>query len=694
VPQLAPFGTWPSPITPEVLVERAIGLSGVEVAGGIVLWSEARPDEAGRQTLVAWSPGGVPEDLLPPTMSARTLVHEYGGRGAALGPDGLIVFSSAPDQRLWRLDGPRPLTPEPHLPGQARYGDPVVSPDGRFLVCVRERHGELPGDTVVNDLVVVDLPQPAPPSNSEDAEPTDPPEPRVLASGHDFYAAPRLSPDGRRLVFLTWDHPDMAWDATDLWSAPFHRGRLGQVRRVAGGPGVSISQPRFAPDGTLHYLSDQSGWWNLYREGPQPVALLSADLGGPDWTLGQATYAFLDDSTLVATWIQPDGQHLGLLRTGRVPADGVPADGVPADGVPAEPGDVFSEVATPFTSFASLQGLGTQVVGIAASPVHPPAVVLIDPATGHHQVIRESRPLALPPEAISTPDPFQFPAADGGPAYGLYYPPRSATHEGPPGELPPLVVVSHGGPTSAARRELSMDVQFWTTRGFALADVDYRGSTGYGRPYRDRLRGQWGIADMQDCADAAAHLAHLGLADPSRMVIRGSSAGGMTVLNCLAHTDRFAAGASRYGVADLSSLATTTHKFEAHYLDHLVGPWPEAAPVYAHRSPLTHAPRIRRPLILFQGTDDQIVPPAQSEAMVAALRAAGTPVTYLLFSAEGHGFRRADTLVAVADAELSFFARVLGLSLPGLLPGAPTGPPSGAAAGRPEGPESRRGLKE
>lgn len=623
----APYGSWPSPVSPEVLVERSVGLSDLQAVGDGLVWSESRPSEGGREALVSWSPREDPHELLPGQVSARTLVHEYGGRCYAASAGGPVVYSDLADQRLWCLArpgaGPIPLTPAPPGPQAHRYADPVLSPDGRLVVCVRERHGP----SVENDLVVV--------ATDPEGEPQ---PPRPLVGGHDFFAAPRLSPDGSRLAWLSWDHPAMPWDATELWAAPFAEGRLGGARRVAGGPGISVSQPRFAPDGTLHYLSDETGWWNLHAEGAGLLAPFAHDFGGPDWLFGQATYAFLEDGTLVATWVEPSGQRLGVLR-----------------------GGALTKIPTAFTSLACLQGFGRHLAAIAASPVDPPAVVLLDPATGGHEVLRTSRDLPMGREGIATPEPFSFTAADGEPAHGLFYAPASATHEGPPGERPPLVVTIHGGPTSAARRELSMAVQYWTTRGFAVADVDYRGSTGYGRAYRERLRGAWGVADVDDCADAAAHLAEEGLVDPARMVIRGSSAGGMTVLNCLARRDVFAAGASLYGVADLASLATDTHKFEAHYLDGLVGPWPEAAEAYAERSPLRHAGAIRRPVILFQGTEDKVVPKAQSDAMVAALEAAGVPVTYLVFEGEQHGFRRAETLAAVAAAELGFYRSVLHL---------------------------------
>ena len=635
MPVEAPYGSWPTPLTPETLVAAAVGLSDAAVADGRMTWVETRPDEGGRQVVVERLTSGATRDRLLEPASARTFVHEYGGRCALLDHDGDLLCSLAEDQRLWRFpaDGGSavPLTPEPATPRADRYADPVLVA-GDDLVCVRERH--LPDGSVVNDLVALD-PRPA----------GDPVLPRILAEGHDFYAAPRPSPDGRRLAWLSWDHPDMPWDATELWEAPLADGRLGAPRKVAGGPGVSVSQPRYGPDGALHYLSDETGFWNLCRDGVGPLGPIEADLGGPDWVLGQSTYAFLDDGAVLACWHEPAGQRLGRLVDG-----------------------AWRPIETGFTAFASLQGHGRHLLAIAASYVRPPAVVLVDPVTGDHETLRESRQAPLPEAAIACPEPFTFTARDGADAYGLLYGPRSATHVGPPGDRPPLVVTVHGGPTAAARRELSLSVQQWTSRGFAVADVDYRGSSRYGRAYRERLVGGWGVADVDDCADAAAHLAATGRVDPSRMVIRGSSAGGLTVLNALARHDRLAAGASLYGVCDLASLAADTHKFEARYLDRLVGPWPEAAEVYAERSPLRHAAEIRRPVVLFQGADDPVVPRSQSDAMVAALRANGTRVDYHLFEGERHGFRQAATLVAVAGAELAFYRDVLGLPSPEDLP--------------------------
>ncbi|HEX2046674.1 MAG TPA: prolyl oligopeptidase family serine peptidase [Acidimicrobiales bacterium] len=480
----------------------------------------------------------------------------------------------------------------------ARYADGDVSPDGTSIACVRERHLD---DGVVNDIVAV-------------------PGLEVVAAGHDFYAAPRFGPDGR-LAWLAWDHPDMPWDGTVLEV---------DGERVAGGPDESITQPRWSPDGALHWISDRTGWWNLYREG-EPLQPMEAEFAVPDWVFGQSTYDFLPGGRVVATWTG----RLGVL--GEEPLD------------------------LPYTSFSSVRAFGDKVAAIAASPTRAPAVVVIDPGTADVEIVRSSRPNAPDPGWLSTPRRIDFPTTGGATAHALFYPPHNPECQGPPGELPPLVVTSHGGPTSQASTALELRTQFWTTRGIAVVDVDYRGSSGYGRAYRRQLDGQWGVADVDDCVAAARYLAGAGEVDGRRMVVRGSSASGLTTLLALTR-GVFAAGASLYGVADLAALRTDTHKFESRYLDRLVGPWPEAAEVYRQRSPIHLADRLSAPLIIFQGLDDKVVPPAQAEVLVDALRKAGIRYEYLTFEGEAHGFRKADTIRRVVEAELDFYGQVLGFT--------------------------------
>jgi dipeptidyl aminopeptidase/acylaminoacyl peptidase len=632
MPVVARYGSWTSPITPELLVEQAVGLSQIEVDGRRILWNEARPSEAGRQVVVAAGAAGAVHDVLAAPHSARTLVHEYGGR-CFTSRGGIIVFSNFADQRLWLLTVDaepgaelQPLTAEPTEPRAIRFADPVISPDGRWVVCVRESHGR----EVINDLVALPLPGPA--------DPVTPAEPAVLTEGHDFFSAPRLSPDGRHLAWLSWDHPDMPWDHAELWVAPFARGSLGPARQVSGSDGDSVTQPRWSPAGRLHYVSDKTGWWNLYDEDGGALAPLDAEFSGPDWVFGQSTYGFLADGRLVAAWSAEGGQQLGVVSGGSARA-----------------------LDLPFTSYDWVQPLGRgDVVAVAGSPTLPPAVVRINIDTRDIEVLRHSRTVDFDTGYLSVPRHIEFPTGGGSTAHALFYPPANQEFEAPEDERPPLMVVSHGGPTSAASSELDLGLQYWTSRGFAVVDVDYGGSTGYGRQYRERLRLSWGIVDLDDCVNAARWLAGNGEVDGDRMVIRGRSAGGYTTLCALAFRDAFAAGASHFGVADLELLARDTHKFEAHYLDRLIGPYPEAAEEYRRRSPIHSVDTISCPVIFFQGLDDAVVPASQSELMVKALRRRGVPVAYLTFEGEQHGFRQADTIVRVAGAELAFYGRVLG----------------------------------
>ena len=573
-----PYGSWPSPITAASLVERAVSLSDLRVDGNALYWNEGRPNEAGRQVIVRWRAGEEPFDVLPPPYSARTTVHEYGGAAFAVA-GGTVYFANFADQAVYRLGDDTPLA------GDGRYADFDVL--GDRVVCVRQR-----GD--VNDIVELGA--------------------GVVAAGHDFYAAPRFAPDGR-LAWVAWDHPRMPWDGTVLEPGP-----------VAGGPDESITQPRWSPAGQLHWISDRTGWWNIYREG-EPLWPLDAEFAEPDWVFGNSNYDFLPDGRIVAHWTG----RLGVL--GEAPLD------------------------LPYTSFDSVRAFGDKVAAIAASPTQAPAVVVIDPNTAEVTVVRESRPAPVDPAYLSTPRRIDFPTAGGRTAHALFYPPA----EGPPGEKPPLIVTSHGGPTSQASTTLNLRTQFWTSRGFALVDVDYGGSSGYGRAYRRQLDGQWGVVDVDDCVAAAQYLAGAGEVDGRRMAIRGSSASGLTTLLALT-SGAFAAGASLYGVVDLAALATDTHKFEARYLDGLVGPWPEAAEVYKQRSPIHHADELKAPLIIFQGLDDKVVPPAQAEVLVDALRRAGVPFAYLTFEGEAHGFRKAETIHRVMEAELSFYGQVLGFT--------------------------------
>ena len=619
-----PYGAWPSPITAAHLVEHSVGLSDLDVVDGDLVWIEQRASDQGRQVVVRHHPGGEPVDLIPPPFSARTSVHEYGGQPFVVSGQ-TCWFVNFADQRIWSVtDGgePRPLTPEPETPRAVRYADLVVDRRGTALLAVRERHGVDGVDGalgVVNDLVRID---------------TDGARIEVIASGHDFYAAPRLAPDGRRIVFLAWDHPAMPWDSSRLYAVD--AANPGDPELLAGGEGEAISQPRFSPDGTLHFLSDRSGFTSLYRQDGTAVIEIGADLAEPDWVFGQSSYDFLPDGSVVAAVETVLGSSLTHFGRGGA-----------------------RRLADRFDVVSSVRAVDGAVVALVGSAVEPAAVARIDLAGGTAEVVRASRVLPVDLAYLSRPEPITVTTARGV-THAIYYPPTNPDATAPENERPPLVVMSHGGPTGRTVAQLNLRVQYFTSRGIAVVDVNYGGSSGFGRAYRERLDGQWGVVDVEDCVAVARSLAEAGRADARRLAIRGGSAGGYTTLCALAFSDTFAVGASHYGVSDLVALATETHKFEARYLDRLVGPLPDAAATYEARSPLVHAGEIRCPVIFFQGLDDHVVPPAQAEVLVGALRARGIPVAYVPIPGEGHGFRRAESIVSVAEAELAFFAEVLG----------------------------------
>ena len=663
-----PYGSWATPITSELMIAAAVRLSELRVDGADLVWSEGRPSEGGRTQLVRLADGRVSAgpamgtDLLPEGFDARTGVHEYGG-AAWWVRDGVVWFANWADQRLYRLapgGEPEPLTAPPATPRGDRFADGDLSPDGATLVCVREHHpvGGRGAVDVRNEIVRLAAHSPS--------------EPEVLAGGSDFVAAPRISPDGRWLAHLRWDHPSMPWDSVELVvTALDGTGAPGVV--VAGGPGESVAEPLWTADGALWFLSDRTGWWNLYRLAPgaphgspgspgepggtvEPVAVLDAEIGLPGWMLGSARYAVLDDGRVVFAR-QRDGYDGLSVR---------------------HPDGTVTELDLPFCAYLAVRAHGPgAVVAVAGSPTTEPEITRIelgapaDPPVPTPEVtsVRPPRDLGLDPGYLTPPEHISFPseAPDGTPrtAHALFHPPANPAHRAPGGELPPLLVVIHGGPTGAASPVLQLGLRYWTSRGFAVVDVNYGGSTGYGRAYREELLGNWGLVDVADCLAAARWLAGRGLADPERLCIRGGSAGGYTTLAALVRDDTpFAAGADHFGVSDLASLAAETHKFESRYLDRLVGPYPEAREVYTQRSPISHVEKLNRPLIVLQGSEDAVVPPAQSETIVNALRERGVPVAYLLFDGEQHGFRRAENIRRAVDAELAFYAQVFGFGLP------------------------------
>jgi dipeptidyl aminopeptidase/acylaminoacyl peptidase len=609
-------------------------------ADGAVWWLEGRAAEGGRSALMRRPAGGEPEEVTPPGANVRTRVHEYGGGAWRLLGTELVVYVDFADQRAYRLElggEPVAITPEPEEPAGMRHADFELCPDGKTLFCVRELHG---GDAEPrNEIVMLPL------DGSKPAE--------VVAAGHDFYSSPRVSPDGLWLAFLCWDHPNMPWDETELWVTPVRD--PGSARPLAAGKGESVFAPAWDRHDRLRFVSDRDGWWNLYRtvadfgapdaaEDLPPVEQLSAeraDLGHPQWLFGGSTHVELDDGSLVVVRTENATEQLYALPAG---------------------GGALRDLGLPFTSFGwpVLSVQGGKVAFAASSPKDAPAIVVLDVASGETETARTASDDTVEPGLLSEPRAIEFPSGDGDVAHAFYYPPTNADFVGPEGERPPLIVISHGGPTSHATPELSEEYLFWTSRGFGVADVNYRGSSGYGRAYRDKLQGTWGIVDTEDCVAAARFLAETGEVDGKRLAIRGGSAGGYATLCALVFHDEFAAGASYYGVADAEALARDTHKFESRYLDGLIGPYPERADLYRERSPIHFVERIRAAVILFQGLEDEIVPPNQAETMVAAMKANGVPHAYLAFEGEQHGFRRSETQIRCLEAELYFYGKVLG----------------------------------
>jgi dipeptidyl aminopeptidase/acylaminoacyl peptidase len=569
--------------------------------------------------------------VTPAGFDVRTRVHEYGG-GSYIVHGDTVLFSNFADQRLYRQDGggaPHPITPEPPSPASIRYADGRVTPDGSRLLCVRERHDD---DGVTNELVSL-------PTDGSAA-------PVVVAGGHDFFACPRISSDGTGVAWIRWDQPRMPWDGTELVVAELAAdGSLANDHVVAGGERESIFQPAWGPDGVLHYVSDRTGWWNLYRltegEGAENLTPLDAEFGVPLWELGYATYAFLGDGRIACVYRSRGVSHLGIL-------DPVTHELVDLD--------------LPYVCFdpPHVDASGTRLLFLASGASEPTCVVSLDFTTRSVDVLRASREIAFDPALVAAAEPIEFPTENGRTAFAYFYPPTNPTATAPADERPPLIVMSHGGPTAETTPELDLGVQYFTSRGFGVVDVNYGGSTGYGREYRERLYGEWGVVDVQDCVNAARFLVERGDADEHRLIITGGSAVGYTTLGALAWTDVFAAGASYYGLADLEPFASSTHKFELRYTDVLVGPWPDAREKWRERSPIHEFGRISCPVIVLQGLEDEVVPPAQAELIVEALRAKGLPYAYLAFEGEQHGFRKAENIRRSLEAELSFYAQVLG----------------------------------
>jgi dipeptidyl aminopeptidase/acylaminoacyl peptidase len=623
---VTPYGEWKSPIKSDSIAASVIGLGQVQVDGKDIYWVESRPLEAGRNVIVRQSAGGQLQDVNPKPYNVRTRVHEYGG-GAYLVVGGECFFSNYADQMLYRIrpgEAPVQVTRTPDM----RYADAIADNARQRLIAIREDH-TVPGREAVNSIVGINLAM----GGTED----------VLVQGNTFYASPRISPDGTRLAWLTWNHPNMPWDGCELWVGEFQPdGSIGRATLVAGGPSESIFQPEWSPKGELFFVSDRTDWWNLYRQRngkveavcPQP-----AEFGVPQWAFGMRTYGFIAADQIASLYTQNGIWYLGKVD--------------PQKGT-------LTPIETPYTDISGLYVKGDGVVFIGSSPALASAVVSLNLTSEQSEVIRISSDLAIDAGYISEPQPIEFPTENGLTAYAFFYAPKNKDYAAPAQEKPPLLVKTHGGPTAATGAQRNLTIQYWTSRGFAVLDVNYGGSTGYGRAYRQRLNGQWGIIDVDDAVNGARYLVTEGLVDENRLTIDGGSAGGYTTLATLAFRKLFHAGASYYGVSDLEALARDTHKFESRYLDSMIGPYPARRDLYIQRSPVHYVNQIECSMILFQGLEDKVVPPNQSEAIYQAVRDKGLPVAYIPFEGEQHGFRRAENIRRSLDAEFYFYARVFG----------------------------------
>jgi dipeptidyl aminopeptidase/acylaminoacyl peptidase len=625
---ISPYGSWKSPVTSDLIVSGIIGLGEIALSGEDIYWIESRPSEAGRSVLVRRAADGSITDITPPPFNVRTRVHEYGG-GAYLVSGDTIYFSNFADNRLYRQSigsHPEALTPE----GKMRYADGVMDAPRQRLLYVREDHSSDDRDCV-NTIVSVSL---------RDGANT------VLVEGADFYASPRLSSDGKHLAYLAWNHPNLPWDGTELWLAELREdGSIANPKVIAGGADVSIFQPEWSADNVLYFVSDRTGWWNLYRyvDGQsEAVYEMEAEFGTAQWVFNMSLYAFVSATEILCTYSEAGNWKLARLDT---------------------TAKTLTPIATSYTDIRNLRVANQQAFFGAGSPVEMDAIVSLNLASQEITTLRRSSDLQIDADFLSIARAIEFPTENQLTAHAFYYAPKNKDYAAPATEKPPLIVISHGGPTGATSNTLSLRIQYWTSRGIAVVDVNYGGSTGFGRKYRERLNGNWGVVDVDDCANAARYLVEQGKADSQRLIIRGGSAGGYTTLAALTFRDVFKAGASYYGISDLEALEQDCHKFESRYNTSLIAAYPEASDLYRERSPIHHTQRLSCPIILFQGLDDKVVPPNQAEMMLVAMREKKLPVAYIAFAGEGHGFRKAENIKRSLDAELYFYARIFNFDL-------------------------------
>ncbi|MGK7960951.1 S9 family peptidase [Crocosphaera sp.] len=623
-PIIAPFGSWKSPITSDLIVAQSIKLGGVVFDNEDIYWLEGRPQEKGRNVLVKYSSDGTITDITPQPFNIRSRVHEYGG-GAFLVRDGVIYFVNYQDQRLYQQlpnEDPKPLTPE----NKCRYADFVLDSGHHRLISVCEDHSH-PDKECENKLVSIDIKTG---------------EIKTLIEGDDFYSSPRLSPDGKQLTWMSWNHPNMPWDGTKLWLGTIENdGSLSEIKWIAGDIDEAINEPKWSPDGHLYYISDQSGWCNLYcyksNVNNIPIFPFTAEFSYPHWVFGLSTYTFVSEQEVICAFSQEGRWYLGSLNI---------------------PHKQLSILELPYNNLASLHSQGKQVVFVGSSTIEPASIIYLDLNLSQTSVLKSSCQIDIETGYFSQPELIEFSTENGLTAYGWYYPPQNKDYTFPDEELPPLLVKSHGGPTAAATPSFSLKIQYWTSRGFGYLDVNYGGSIGFGKAYRQRLEKNWGVVDVNDCINGAKYLVQQGKVDGNRLAISGGSAGGYTTLAALTFYDTFKAGASYYGVSDLESLAKDTHKFESRYLNKLVGNYPEEKEIYQQRSPINFTEKLNCPVIFFQGLEDKVVPPSQAEMMIESLKNQGIPVAYIPFEGEQHGFRQADNIKYALDSEFYFYSRM------------------------------------
>ncbi len=621
------YGSWESTITPEKITEGGLRFSEIRSNGSDLYFLEGRPEESGRYVIVKQASDGKISDAIPKEFNSRNAVHEYGGGSYAVGQKN-IYFTNWNDQRIYKVNGENvnPITKEPPFEKSIRYSDLTLSIDEEWLFCVRETHFEK--EEAKNELVAI--------STTENSQ-------IVLCTGRDFYSSPRINPTNKEICWLEWDHPNMPWDGTELFIANFDLDGLSEIKFIDGSKNISIIQPEWSDSGELIYISDESGWWNLKKYSENTTATIldeETDHGEPAWNFGVRTYFLKDDYIYLRG--SSKNNNKGLIRKINIS------------------GEIIEEIEVLHTSIGGLTHHENKALYIGASPVSNSEIVSYDLMKKNEETIKESNPVKIDIEEISIPEEISFPTTQNAIAYGYFYKPKNKNFQGESEEKPPLLVISHGGPTSATSNALNLSIQYWTNRGIAVADINYRGSTGYGKKFRDSLKGNWGVYDTDDCIAAVDHLSEKGLVDSSRVAIKGGSAGGYTTINALTFHDRFAVGATYYGIADLSVFIDDTHKFESKYLESLIGKYPEEKERYYERSAINFTDQLSCPMIIFQGTEDKIVPPSQAEIMAQGLRDKKIPFSLIMYEGEQHGFRQSKNIISSLESELYFYSKVLG----------------------------------